>query len=265
MIIDCFTFFNELDLLDIRLHELDPWVDRFVLVECPQTYSGNEKPLYFEENKHLFEPFLPKITHLISTPVDNPEADWDGLTAQRDYMLTALTDCAGDDLILNGDLDEIPRGRDFRSIHERHAKRNKDWFTPFIQRNYFFYMNLYRPGGWPGTVLISYDNIMSIPAFKKSLHTVRLHRRHGGPVRCGWHFSNMGGQEAVKLKLQSSGHYSTNLSQILIKDPDALHNRMEVDRAIKGRKLVKEPITEKSHPKWFVENIEKFKHLITEE
>ena len=265
MIIDCFTFFNELDLLDIRLHELDPWVDRFVLVECPQTCSGNEKPLYFEENKHLFEPFLPKITHLISTPVDNPEADWDGLTAQRDYMLTALTDCAGDDLILNGDLDEIPRGRDFRSIHERHAKRNKDWFTPFIQRNYFFYMNLYRPGGWPGTVLISYDNIMSIPAFKKSLHTVRLHRRHGGPVRCGWHFSNMGGQEAVKLKLQSSGHYSTNLSQILIKDPDALHNRMEVDRAIKGRKLVKEPITEKSHPKWFVENIEKFKHLITEE
>jgi hypothetical protein len=75
----------------------------------------------------------------------------------------------------------------------------------------------------------------------------------------------MGGQEAVKLKLQSSGHAGAKLSQILVKDSDALHNRMEVARAVKGRKLVVEPITEESHPKWFVENIEKFKHLITED
>ena len=265
MIIDCFTFFNELDLLDIRLHELDPWVDRFVLVECPQTYSGNEKPLYFEENKHLFEPFLPKITHLVSQPVDNPKTVWDRLIAQRDYMATVLTDCAGDDLILNGDLDEIPRGRDFRWIHNRFAIRNKNWFTPFMQGNYFFYVNLRRPGGWPGTVLISYENFMSVSTFNKSLHKVRAHRRHGGSVRCGWHFANMGGQEAVKLKLQSSGHAGAKLSQILVKDSDALHNRMEVARAVKGRKLVVEPITEESHPKWFVENIAKFKHLITED
>ena len=53
--------------------------------------------------------------------------------------------------------------------------------------------------------------------------------------------------------------------QILVKDPNALHNRMEVARAVKGRKLVVEPITEESHPKWFVENIERFRHLITED
>jgi len=187
------------------------------------------------------------------------------VAAQRDYMATTLTDCAGDDLILNGDLDEIPRGRDFRWVHERYAKRNENWFTPLVQYAYFFYMNLHRPGGWPGTVLISYENFMSVPIFNKSLHKVRAHRRHGGSVRCGWHFANMGGQDAVKLKLQSSGHAGAKLSQILAKDSDALHNRMEVARAVKGRKLVVEPITEESHPRWFVENIEKFKHLITED
>ena len=51
MIYDCFTFFNEFDILEIRLHEMNPWVDRFVLVESAETFSGNPKPLWFEENK----------------------------------------------------------------------------------------------------------------------------------------------------------------------------------------------------------------------
>ena len=47
MVYDCFMFFNELELLDLRLHELDAVVDRFVLVEGVRTLSGKPKPLYF--------------------------------------------------------------------------------------------------------------------------------------------------------------------------------------------------------------------------
>ena len=54
MIYDCFTFFNELDLLEIRLNELDLVVDKFVLVEANFTHQGKEKRLLFEENKNRF-------------------------------------------------------------------------------------------------------------------------------------------------------------------------------------------------------------------
>lgn len=54
MVYDCFIFFNELDLLEIRLNELDDVVDYFVLVEANRTFQNNHKPYYFDENKeHL--------------------------------------------------------------------------------------------------------------------------------------------------------------------------------------------------------------------
>ena len=56
---DCFTFFNELDPLELRLRELDALVHRFVLVEAPQTFTGRPKPLHFKLNRDRFEPFLP--------------------------------------------------------------------------------------------------------------------------------------------------------------------------------------------------------------
>ncbi len=63
-IYDCFTFFNELDLLEIRLEELYPYVDYFVLVEANKTFSGKEKRFYFEKNKEKFEKWLNKIIYI---------------------------------------------------------------------------------------------------------------------------------------------------------------------------------------------------------
>ena len=53
-IYDCFTFYNELDLLEIRLNILLPSVAYFVLVESTKTYSGVRKKLFFNENKERF-------------------------------------------------------------------------------------------------------------------------------------------------------------------------------------------------------------------
>jgi len=65
MLYDCFMFFDELELLDLRLHYLDPLIDRFVLVESTRTFSLKDKPLFFDENKSMFSKFLPKIEHVI--------------------------------------------------------------------------------------------------------------------------------------------------------------------------------------------------------
>ena len=61
---DCFMFFNELDLLEIRLETLDPYVDYFVISECDSTFSGIDKPYVFEKNKDKFAKFADKIIHV---------------------------------------------------------------------------------------------------------------------------------------------------------------------------------------------------------
>ena len=62
---DCFTFKNELLLLDLRLHELSEAVDFFVLVEGTRSFTNRPKPLYFLENLERFKPFLDRIIHII--------------------------------------------------------------------------------------------------------------------------------------------------------------------------------------------------------
>jgi beta-1,4-mannosyl-glycoprotein beta-1,4-N-acetylglucosaminyltransferase len=64
-IIDCFTFYNELDLLTYRINLLYNIVDYFIIVESTHTHVGKEKILYFNENKHLFDKFTDKIIHII--------------------------------------------------------------------------------------------------------------------------------------------------------------------------------------------------------
>src|SRR5258708_1194458 len=103
MIVDTFPFWSELEVLDIRLHELDPVVDRFVLVEATQDFRGNPKPLYFEENKSSFKKFLPKIKHfIIDFPANIPEQwvpntpggdNWKRDRYQHDAIMQGLTDC----------------------------------------------------------------------------------------------------------------------------------------------------------------------------
>ena len=105
MIYDCFTFFNEFDLLELRLHELNDVVDFFVLSEATKTFTGLDKPLYFEENKTQFAEFLPKIKHVIVEPPETNDP-WIRERFQRDEMFKTL-DCQSNDVIMLSDVDEI--------------------------------------------------------------------------------------------------------------------------------------------------------------
>src|SRR5690348_11983472 len=106
-IYDCFTFYNEVELLEIRLEELDPVVDFFVLVEAKETFKGNNKPLHFEEVKEKFAKFSSKILHVkVSNayPTDNP---WKREAYHRNQIMRALKNCKKEDVILISDADEI--------------------------------------------------------------------------------------------------------------------------------------------------------------
>ena len=70
---DCFMFYNEIEILDIRLNELNPYVDYFVIVEAQETHSGLKKELVFEMYKHLFDRYTDKIIYIVMDSLTNPE------------------------------------------------------------------------------------------------------------------------------------------------------------------------------------------------
>ena len=96
MVYDCFQFFNELDILKIRLNVLAPVVDRFVISEATETFSGIKKPLYYEENKELFAAFQDRIIHVVVD--DTPQGDTHYRdTFQKKMCIRDRSTCASTD------------------------------------------------------------------------------------------------------------------------------------------------------------------------
>jgi hypothetical protein len=117
VIFDCFPFFNEFDVLEMRLTLLADYVDRFVLCEAPFTYNGNPKPLWYAENAARFAPWHDKIVHLVypGAPDANP---WANEWGQRAFLTNGLQGGAPGDIVLYGDLDEIPDPRNIACLAE---------------------------------------------------------------------------------------------------------------------------------------------------
>jgi len=117
-IYDCFTFYNELDLLEIRLNELNSVVDYFVIVEATKTQTGKRKQLYYELNKKRYKKFESKIIHIIvkNMPDIKTNSAWVLENHQRNQIIKGLKNCNLKDIIFISDLDEIPNKNDFKKI-----------------------------------------------------------------------------------------------------------------------------------------------------
>ena len=139
MIIDCFPFFNELDLLDIRLKLLDNIVDKVVLVESTRTFTLSKKKLFYKENKDRYKKYKDKIVHVI---VDDSPALFNKffihkpknifwllknkksifLNAhdidfyQKNQVFKGLKNCNKNDILMLSDLDEIPNPSIFEDL-----------------------------------------------------------------------------------------------------------------------------------------------------
>jgi beta-1,4-mannosyl-glycoprotein beta-1,4-N-acetylglucosaminyltransferase len=267
MIWDVFPFFNELDLLDIRLNVHGPYVDRFVLVECNRTHQGKPKPLHYQDNQHLFEKFHNRLLHVVANFHDtSPNQDhfekrdaFVNEAEQRNNALRVMADYKDDDIILHSDLDEI---FDFRKITKI------DCFYQIQMKMYHYYLNVLR-GGWDLPQIfrgIDFRNLNS------NFNSVRYHRVSNDPVHqpifkdSGWHFSYMGGPDRIRQKLEAFSAKGFNRAELTNTDLIAERIRNLTDVLCRGPEegfwLKKVEINEDNHPMYLVQNQKKFAHLI---
>lgn len=195
MIYDGFIFFNELDVLNIRLNELDCEVDKFILVESTHTFTNIPKPLYYQENKHLFEKFNHKIIHIIYESKLDTNA-WNNEHNQRNAIAQGLKEANPDDMVMIGDVDEVPKCDYIAYYNDIHI---------FSMHQLFAYINLINPQCSicnAGTRILRY----------KQFTTAEQVRKTNGILipNAGWHFSALGDANNFVTKLKSFSHTEAN-------------------------------------------------------
>ena len=169
---DCFMYYDEDLLLNIRLNILSKFVDKFVISEAKYLHNGKRKKLNFDINK--FEKFKNKIEYIvvdrepkniipISSKDDIQTADEKKIlnslkreNFQREMLLKGLIDIDNEDVIMISDIDEIPNLDSFK-INEL----NND-IAIFKQKMFYYKFNLYYENfNWFGSKAVKKKNFIS--------------------------------------------------------------------------------------------------------
>lgn len=231
---DCFSFFNELDILEWRLAELYTIVDKFVLVESTHTHSGKPKPLYFGECRQRFHYWNDKIIHVVYADPwagDSIAATRRREMTQRNYILQGLVDAADDDIVLISDVDEIPR-RELIPASWRDGA-----VAVYLQKLFYYNFNTYAPDRlWPGTRVATAADVKAL-----SPHIIRNgigqkddhYPLHGQIMDGGWHCSYFGDVHHIQNKMASFLHQELVSDEN--SDPDTIARRMADGIDIWGR------------------------------
>lgn len=199
-IYDGFLFFNELDMLEIRLNELNDVVDTFVLVESDTTFTGIPKPFYYEENKERFKQFADKITHIKITGTPQTDSPWDAEKYQRDKIYDGMQQCAPDDIIIISDVDEIPNKEAIRNFDPTKG------VTILQQKTSYYYLNCVSNLLWWNTKIGTWKDMQ-----KETAYDVRANNNNRFVVgEGGWHFTGLGGIESILTKLDAFSHKEYN-------------------------------------------------------
>ena len=282
MIYDCFSFFNELDLLEIRLNTLDKVVDKFILAESPLTHTGNPKPLYYAENKERFAKFNDRIVHVVvddfpAMPDDMPvrEKAWTRENWQRNAIVRGLPkDIKEDDVLLISDLDEIPSPE-----YVQKAATDPIGVTRLDLKAYCFFINMrivshpiwnngtrlltWRTFNDPRTYANSRYSECCIAAVNQRPSATRI--RFITPDKifkpAGWHFSYLGGADAIVTKLRSIAHTEFNTATITNRSSILKKLKSGADLFGNGEQGIPEPF-DSSFPEHIQHNANKFAHLI---
>ena len=229
-IYDCFMYFDEEVVLDVRLNTLNEFVDYFVIVESKFTHKGDRRDLKFDHKK--FEKFKDKIIYIIDEEI-YPQTEEiraeDGErersiklifnagyreNGQRNLIDKGLKEANDEDLILISDVDEIPKltGLNFKNINEKIILFNQDMF--------YYKFNLQLPDLiWTGTKACRKKNLISpqwlrnvkdrkysffrIDTFFSTTKFNSIKIISDG----GWHFSNIKTPKEIEFKLRSYLHH----------------------------------------------------------
>lgn len=267
-------FFNELDVLEIRLRELEDAVDVFVIAEATVTHAGVPKPLHFRESSGRFARWADRIRYVVVDDMPAGEDrtlpdrhfqatdndNWARERHQRDALSRGCEDMEEDDLVMLSDLDEIPGANTVydMDIEVTHGE---------VVRVHLPQHVMYLDWRWR----------------ERTTHTIlrfasgRTLAHLGGPQALreyergkivhdvdGWHLSYMGGPERVRDKILASAH--AELSQKDYADLDAIERRMSrgVDMFDRSDRIPI-PVPLSRLPRAVREDPPRFAHLLSEE
>ena len=272
-IYDCFMYFDEEVVVNVRLHTLNEFVDYFVIVESRFTHKGDPRELKFDHKK--FQKFRDKIIYIIDEEaypqtheIRTEDSENDRSTklifnaayrenGQRNLIAKGLKEANDEDLILISDVDEIPKlsGLNFKSIKEK--------IILFKQDMFYYKFNLQLPDLiWTGTKACKKKNLISpqwlrnikdrkysffrIDTFFSKTKFTSIKIISDG----GWHFSNIKTPKEIEFKLRSYLHHREfdqnplSVDQIdkIIKNKLAIYD-LKVDKTVNkignGNKLEK--------------------------
>ena len=215
-IIDCFTFYNEINMLTYRLNALNDVVDYFILVEANQTHIGKPKPLFYNENKHLFEPFNKKIIHIVADlPFDNNNINiangeqWLNEKFQRNGisqgidLLKKYDEINDDDCIIIADVDEVP---DPKTLLQLKKNIINNEISVLEQDFYYYNLNSKRKEYWYHSKVLSYKKYKELGITCDDIRFL-----NGTIVKNGgWHLSYFGDAQFIKNKLENFAHQEYN-------------------------------------------------------
>jgi len=270
-IYDCFTFYNELDLLELRLAELYDHVDHFVLVEANQTFTNRPKPYIFLENRERFDKYLDKIIHVMINDMPGGDNPWLNEKHQRDSIMHGLKSSSPEDIIIVTDVDEIPRPEAIE-----HISKSSEVLFALRMPLFNFKFNYMR--ATPG----EYD-VWGMACKRSALETITTDhlrqlrfgffdkpwemKQYGCEVveHAGWHFGYLGDKEYLLDKAQSFSHTEVNTPEFLAQlDPEAsIAERKEWNR----KESAKYKIVEIGpyFPRKILENLDKYSKYILDD
>ena len=293
-IYDCFMYFDEDVILDLRLNILNPFIDYFVIVESTFNHKGEKRKLKFDINK--YKKFENKIIYLIFDKEPSGiekvfDTDNEGEVSrklilnaasrengQRNFISKGLERANEKDLILISDVDEIP------NLEKINWNTLKDQIVLFKQDMFYYKLNLRLPDLiWSGSkacrkkYLKSPQWLRNVKDKKYSffrLDTLFSEKKYINIKfinNGGWHFSNIKTAAEIEYKLKSYLHHrefdlnpiSESEIEDIIKNKQAIYD-LKVDKKINkigsGNKLVEYPLNKL--PSYILENIDKYKDWI---
>lgn len=260
---DCFTFFNELDLLEIRLQELYDVVDYFVIAEANESHSGNPKTYVLKENWDRFKPWQDKIRLISVDDFPKTNVSWVREKFQRDALSRGLYDKEPDDIIIVSDLDEIPRPdiismiKEDTNLYERYVLqiplfRYKfnflKWHTPVINNQ----------------IIVTRAKVFTNPERERDYTHLWLPQAPDVAYieHAGWHFSYLGDDKNAIHKLQNFAHTEQNVPEII--KPFSIERMIKEKRGPDPKDIEKFEyvVLDDYFPECIVNNQEKYKDLI---
>ncbi len=293
-IFDCFMYFDEDVVLDLRLNTLDKYVDYFVIVESCFTHKGDKRKLKF--NLEKFSKFKNKIIYLVYDQepknikiINDDESEKEKSikyilnaayreNGQRNFIATGLDKAEKEDLIFISDVDEIPNleNLDLKNIEEK--------LLLFKQDMFYYKFNLRMPGLiWSGTKACKKKDLLN-PQWLRNIKDrkysflrvdILFSKTKYNNVKLidngGWHFSNIKTAAEIEYKLKSYLHHrefdenpmTKNEIDEIIKNKQAIYD-LKIDKKLNkigdGSKL--ELYDLKKLPPYINDNMEKFKDWI---